>query len=157
MKVLLIMIVVFGAVISVGVLFLVIVGFLRGMRRNKADDVTEKLSPEGILSFSPKENFFGQKSKGPGQTRGNGVWTLTQKRLYFELYASDHVIDIPFESVTGTRKEKNFLGRSAPRDWLLVLEFTNDSGLPDECAWAFSDLENQRKLIEQAAGIQRET
>jgi len=52
-----------------------------------------------ILKVSARANFFGLESKKSRQLRGNGILILTKNELYFSMFLSKKVIEIPISSI----------------------------------------------------------
>jgi hypothetical protein len=97
----------------------------------------------------PNVNYFGQKSKGAGQLRGNGTMLLTDDALVFEMWLLNRDLTIPFSAITGIENPRSFLGKSRFRP-LLQVNFTNADGQPDSAAWHVPDVEGLQRLIETA-------
>ena len=75
---------------------------------------------------------------------------MTRDRIYFRLAVPNRTLSIPLESITGTHKAKKFLGKLIVGVSLLVVEFTNEGGRPDACAWAISEADQRKALIDSA-------
>lgn len=112
---------------------------LSGLARGGVAEADEALSGESIILRDPAANFFGIRSKGMAQVRGNGVLTLTDRRLHFLLWTPKREISIDLPSIRGTDTPRSFLGKTkvAP---LLQVNFTNERGEEDAAAWLVGDL-----------------
>ena len=127
------------SVVGAVALLAVIQLLLRGLARSGAAKADEALAGKSIILREPSANFFGVRSKGMGQVRGNGVLTLTDKRLHFLLWTPEREISIDLLSIRSTETPRSFLGRTklAP---LLQVNFTNERGEDDAAAWLVADL-----------------
>jgi hypothetical protein len=143
---------VIGLIAFLALTFIVLSRILRRVQLKHANQVMEELAGEGILSIASNANFFGQKSKGHSQIRGNGIWALTPKRIYFKLFVPGRVIEIPLDRVTDTGSARRFLGKMVVGVELLLVTFTDDTGQTDQVAWALSDVPLRQEIIREAAG-----
>lgn len=138
-------------IIAVIIVSLALLRFIsRRVQLKAVNRITGKLASENILTIASNANFFGQKSKGMVQVRGNGVWLVTNNQVYFEMFLPRRIFKIRLNEVTGTRTEASFLGKRVVGVKLLVIEFINEYGSQDEMAWALSDAKNRAKLIMKA-------
>jgi hypothetical protein len=95
--------------------------------------------------------FFGQKSRGAAQLRGNGTLVLEPSALVFKQWVVDRVFRIPYASILAIETPRSFLGKSQVVK-LLCVEFRDDAGAEDAIAWRVHDLEGWIQAIEEARG-----
>jgi len=91
-------------------------------------------------------NFFGLKSRGVGQVRGNGLLALTEKRIIFKQLIPSKWFEILLERIIDIEHPKSFLGKSVGVK-LLQVNFTNDEGEHDAIAWAVREPDKWRETI----------
>lgn len=129
---------------------------VRHFLRKHARRVVAKLEEQGeqIIEVDEMPNFFGQKSLGKTQVRGNGVLILTTRLLYFEMWKPNKTYKFYVDTITNLENPKWFLGKNMNRN-LLKIDFINENGLPDEAAWLVSDLENWNQLIQDVINKQK--
>jgi len=99
-----------------------------------------------IIMMALNANFFGQKSKGAGQIRGNGALVLTEDELWFNLAAPDREITIPVNQIKSVKLKRSFLGKTVFRQ-LLFIEFSY-RGQEESIAWSVNNPEKWRVAIE---------
>lgn len=121
--------------------------FSKKVQKAKAR-IQAKLESKTFIFKEESANFFGQKSKGMSQVRGNGVLALSDGNLYFGMFMPEKELLIRCDRITGLRSEKSFLGKSKFTP-LLIVSFKNDDGIEDEAAWLVKDLQTCMDQIEQ--------
>jgi hypothetical protein len=84
-------------------------------------------------------NFFGRQSKGYRQFRGNGVLALTDKGIHFRMLLPRKYLFVPLGFIKEVSNPRSFLGKYKAKD-LLRVDFTNDAGKEDACAWLVGHL-----------------
>ncbi len=94
-----------------------------------------------ILFSDYSANFFGQKSNGISQVRGNGILLVTKHEIYFSLLMPRKEICIPVKQIVAITSEASFLGKSKFKP-LLVIQFKDRAGNIDSAAWLIHDLSN---------------
>jgi hypothetical protein len=118
--------------------------------KKRINEINSKFADSDVQYKSDNVNFFGQKSKGHRQVRGNGVLILTGEYLYFEMWRPKKILEIKIDSIQDIDIVRSFLGKSKFRD-LLKVEFINLDGENDSAAWWVIDLnkwiEEIKKLI----------
>lgn len=141
---LVVLIAVAGAVVLIAVLRVVLVR----LAQNRMIEADEALSGEEIVLREPSANFLGLRSRDMGQMRGNGVLTLTSRRLHFLMWAPKREVSIPLPNIRGIETPKSFLGKSkfAP---LLQVKFTDERGEQDAAAWLVGDLEAWTRALSE--------
>lgn len=139
-----------GAAVLMGLagLFLLLAAVFRLARRSLRHDLEQRLAPKEVLQADLFSNFFGQKSRGMAQIRGNGGLVLLRDRLYFLLAAPRRELAIPLESITDVSLPTTFLGKSVLRP-LLRVDFDSTAGA-DAAAWALRDPGQWKTALEQA-------
>ncbi len=132
---------------------LVLVWFFRRSRAKQAEKLLERYPKSELLGASDRANFFGVKSHGCRQLRGNGFLFYTKREIFFQLWMSRREVIIPLDKITSVDNVRVFLGRSRMKP-LLRVGFTNTAGKQDYCAWLVRDLEKWTQSIKAACGIQ---
>jgi hypothetical protein len=122
--------------------------WLKGRMKSAAQKVEEDYAGEGIIRMDGA-NFFGRKSLGMGQVRGNGILALTRMRLVFRMLMPDRTHEIRLESVGDIEHPMAFLGKTKGMR-LLVINFTNDEGEQDAMGWAVRDPDGWADAIRSA-------
>lgn len=126
-----------GSVLT-GILILLL--FLRNRFRLAMEEVSRTHPEHDRLLTAPMANFFGVRSGGMKQVRGNGILILTRDRLYFRMLLPKRELTIPLDTIISVGKTRSFLGKTKGRD-LLQVDFTGDSGEADSAAWLVGDLQ----------------
>lgn len=134
------------------VLVLVLINrFVSSTGRAAVEEADRLLEGERIVLREAGAPLFGIRSLGPAQIRGNGVLTLTDRRLHFLMWLPRRELSIPRERIVNVEIPKSFMGKSIFRD-LLQVNFINEDGEADAAAWAARDpLEWQAFLSSTAA------
>jgi hypothetical protein len=83
--------------------------------------------------------FFGVRSRGAAQLRGNGYLAASDHALFFRMWVGKRKLHIPRDRMTGVSTPRSFLGKTVGQT-LLAISFTNDEGQPDEAGWLVRDL-----------------
>jgi hypothetical protein len=83
--------------------------------------------------------FFGVRSRGVAQVRGNGYLAASDHALFFRMWVGKRKLHISRDRVTGVSTPRSFLGKTVG-ETLLAIVFTNDEGQLDEAAWLVRDL-----------------
>lgn len=141
-----------GAGFSIIALFIALVSlvalvvWLKKAKAKHIEALKDKFTGKTILVQS-SANFFGQKSKGSRQSRGNGTLVMTDEELYFSLMIPANELSIPLNSIKGITTGKSFLGKSKFRP-LLIVEYMVDDEL-DSAAWLVGDLFNWTDQINE--------
>ena len=140
--------VIVATVSGVIVLLVILKMIFRSMARSLQAEVRQRFHASKILRQEPFANFFGRKSRGLKQVRGNGALVLTRETLWFMRAAPRKEFTIPLDHVTGVTFHKTFLGKTIFRP-LLCVEFETKDG-PDAIAWAVRDPHAWREAIDAA-------
>ncbi len=133
-----------GAVLLIAILRLV----LHRLAHNRIANADELLAGERVLLREPAANLFGVRSQGMGQVRGNGVLTLTDRRLHFLMWLPRREVSIDLLSIRGLETPKSFLGKSKLSP-LLQVNFTSERGEKDAAAWLVDDLDGWTEALRE--------
>lgn len=141
---------------SIGILllFLVFRKLLGSVRKKLETAVRERFDKEDIIGATLRANFFGEKSKGGRQARGNGALILTKDIIWFMRAVPEKEFVIPVGSIKEITLPKSFNGKSvlAP---LLCVHYT-DGDREDAMAWAIKEPDKWKKVIEAVVAKNRE-
>jgi hypothetical protein len=129
-------------------LFLVIHTVGGIFRKNLERVVSERFNPTEVLRKDLWANYFGRKSKGTMQIRGNGALVLTNAQLWFLKAVPRTEIDIPLNQIIRVSTTQSHLGKTIFRP-LLFVEFETADG-PDSIAWALRKPDAWVRAIEAA-------
>ena len=144
-----ILIIVGVVVLALAILKLVLVG-ARLIERRVDRTVSARLAaiyaPGQMLLSETMANFFGERSRGPAQVRGNGGLVLTEDSLVFHMLVPDRTITIPLEDVQEVSIVRSHLGKSVRRDLLHVAYAVPDGA--DAIAWFVRDPGTWQREIE---------
>ncbi|MGD8911511.1 MAG: hypothetical protein PVI97_07575 [Candidatus Thiodiazotropha sp.] len=134
--------------VSLGVIGLFItLGIVFKLAGNKLERyIQHKFDEEEIVAATTRANFFGLKSKGFKQIRGNAAIVLTKDKLYSIRSMPLQENMIPFSGIEKVTLPRSFLGKSIFRK-LLCVHYLNE-GQQDEIAWAVKNPEYWKTTIE---------
>ena len=116
------------------------------LRRKRAEELFTNYHKDRIIYFSKKVNFFGQKSAGRAQLRGNGSLLLTPDELHFLRWINKKDIVIPLDDIENIERVNSYLGKSKKSE-LLKVEFNNDQGKKDSAAWLLDNMHAWEQVI----------
>ncbi len=125
---------------------------LRRLARSRIADADEMLAGERIILRESSANCFGLRSEGMGQVRGNGVLTLTDRRLHFLMWLPKRAVSIDLPNIRGIETPKSFLGKTKLRP-LLQVSFATERGEQNAAAWVVSDLDEWTVALRDRTGI----
>jgi len=111
------------------------------MKQNREKAIQEDFKDEVIIKSDKAANFFGQKSLGMSQIRGNGVLALLEYNLVFYMWLPKRKLVILLDNIRSATKIKGFLGKVKANRPLLRVEFRNDKDNLDAAAWWVHNLE----------------
>jgi hypothetical protein len=117
------------------------------MRRKMKTDTNNPTHEESYV-LSSTANFYGQKSLGMLQVRGNGNLYLRDQEISFRKWLSKKIIQIPLASITSVETPRSHLGKTKGRTLLKII-FTNEDGKNDSIAWSVDNLSEWTKHIEK--------
>jgi len=69
--------------VLLAVLYYIVHKIIASIKRKRAEELFTNYHKDRIIFFSKEVNFFGQKSAGRAQVRGNGSLLLTPDELHF--------------------------------------------------------------------------
>ena len=125
------------AIVAIGLF--VLFAIIKKKRTEQISEVKEKFNVKDILFSDNSANFFGQKSNGISQVRGNGILLVTEHEIYFSLLMPRKEVCIPVKQIIAITSETSFLGKSKFKP-LLVIQFKDRAGNLDSAAWLIRDL-----------------
>jgi hypothetical protein len=139
-----------GIVIVVVVLgsLMLLIGRLRGMANDSAQNVRDRFAGRTLHYFAPNANFFGQQSLGMGQMRGNGTLALTDDELYFLRWAPQKEFVVPLPAIESVVIARSHLGKTRFGPLVKVI-FTDEHGASDSMAWQVKDPYNLKQQLEE--------
>jgi len=115
--------------------------------RNKLNGyIKERFDKNEIIGATTRANFFGEKSKGGKQIRGNGAIVLTKSKLFFRRAMPFKEYIIPIETIRRVSTPSSFNGKSVFSKLLCV--HYNVEGAEDSMAWAIKDPLKWKESIE---------
>jgi len=121
---------IFGALVGIGLLTKVILGWIRS---SLVARIHALYPPDQILLEEYRANFFGKESAGVFQVRGNGGLVLSATDLHFFMLVPKMEICIPISSIREMTITKQHLYKVTPFDLLKVV-YTEKDRL-DSIAW----------------------
>lgn len=134
---------VFGALVGIGLLTKVILGWIRS---SLVARIHACYRPEQILLEEYRANFFGKESAGVFQVRGNGALVLTATDLHFFMLVPKTEICIPISSIREMTITKQHLYKVTPFDLLKVVYTEKDR--IDSIAWYLPQPATWKQRIE---------
>ncbi|MCP4582946.1 MAG: hypothetical protein GY839_15155 [candidate division Zixibacteria bacterium] len=117
------------------------------LQRKMLTKVENRFAGRRIAMMAINANFFGQRSKGGKQVRGNGALVLTETELWFCQAMPEKEISIPVNQIKAIELRRSFLGRSIFRQ-LLYVEFYHQ-GRDESIAWYVNDPEKWKMAIDR--------
>lgn len=145
--------VVSSILIPITILVVLVISLLIIQKRVKAVGAKDIESyfpdPSTIWRTEPSANFFGLKSRGAFQIRGNGVLVLTAEELWFSRFALQLVISIPLKQIQDVCLVKSHLGKRVFGSQLLYVEFQTSEGV-DAVAWFVAQPQEWQSAITNA-------
>jgi hypothetical protein len=137
--------------IGLAILFVILFGgllaILRSVAQRKEADAWQRYPQAHRVDRAA--SFFGQKSRGVAQIRGNGTLILTRSDLVFEMWLPSREYRIPLASIASLSNPKSFLGKSRFTP-LLQVTFRDAGGNEDSMAWQVRDLSGWMRQIDEA-------
>lgn len=119
---------------------------IASIKRKRAEELFTNYHKDRIIYFSKEVDFFGQKSAGRAQIRGNGSLLLTPDKLHFIRWVPKKNIIIPLDNIENIERVNSFLGKNEKVD-LLKIEFSNNQGVKDSAAWFLDNMHVWEKVI----------
>jgi hypothetical protein len=112
----------------------------------RAEELFSNYHKDRIIYFSKEVNFFGQKSSGRTQVRGNGSLLLTPDELHFTRWMPKKSLVIPLDDIENIERVDSFLGKRKKRE-LLKVDFKNSKGEKDSAAWFLDNMQAWEQVI----------
>lgn len=137
-----------GVLLLISIFMVLINKWLQNVNIKAMEEMNE-LYPGEVILHQDGANFFGRKSLGFGQVRGNGLLILTEKKLLFRQAAPSRWFEIPIDRITGIQNPRSFMGKGFAGG-LLVVNYFNEEGESDAIGWAVRDYRNWNNLLESA-------
>jgi len=119
----------------------------KSVRGNLEKHIQEKFETKDIIGATTRANFFGIKSKGVKQVRGNGAMVLTKDRLWFIRAVPLKEYEIPVNSIKRVSLPRSFNGKSVFAK-LLCIHYEHN-GVEDSIAWAIKNPLRWKESIEE--------
>ena len=132
--------------VLLAVLCYVVHKIIASIKRKRAEELFTNYHKDRIIYFSKEVNFFGQKSAGRSQVRGNGSLLLTPDELHFLRWMPKKNIVIPLDDIENIESVNSFLGKSKNKE-LLKIEFNNQKGESDSAAWLLENMHAWEQVI----------
>jgi len=132
--------------VLLAVLYYIVHKTIVTLKRKRAEELFTNYHKDRIIYFSKEVNFFGQKSDGRTQLRGNGSLLLTPDELHFLRWLPKKNIVIPLDNIEKVERVNSFLGKSKNRE-LLKVEFSNHQGENDSAAWLLDNMHVWEQVI----------
>jgi hypothetical protein len=118
----------------------------KSIRRKLEKYIQDRFDMNKIIGATTKANFFGLKSKGAKQIRGNGAIVLTRDQLFFIRALPFKEYKIPIKAINSVSMPKSFNGKSVFTELLCV--HYNVDGIEDSIAWAVDNPVKWKESIE---------
>ncbi len=138
---------VFGVIGLVILIGMIVAAWLRYIWRQLHEAVRTRFSSGDIVRMNATANFFGRRSWGLAQVRGNGVLVLTPKLLWFMQAIPRRETSVALNEIKEVSEPRSFLGKSIVSP-LLCVTFDTPEG-EDAIAWAVGDRKEWVEDIER--------
>ncbi|MFP4199137.1 MAG: hypothetical protein ACOCQZ_02155 [Halanaerobium sp.] len=132
--------------VLLAVLCYVVHSVIASIKRKRAEELFTNYHKDRIIYFSKEVNFFGQKSAGRAQLRGNGSLLLTPDELHFLRWIPKKDLIIPLDDIENIERVNSFLGKKKKSE-LLKVEFNNNQGEKDATAWLLDNMQAWEQVI----------
>lgn len=132
--------------VLLAVLYYTIHKLINYYKRKRAEELFSNYHKDRIIYFSKEVNFFGQKSAGRTQVRGNGSLLLTPDELHFTRWVPKKSLIIPLNNIENIERVNSFLGKRKKRE-LLKVDFNNSEGKKDSAAWLLDNMQVWEQVI----------
>lgn len=131
-----------------GIVFLLFfISFILKSTQKKLEKyILEKFDKNEILGATTRANFFGLKSLGSRQIRGNGAIVLTKDKLFSIRAKPFQELIIPLENISEISLPTSFNGRSVFKK-LLCIHYQK-KGQEEAVAWALTNPKEWKLSIE---------
>jgi hypothetical protein len=136
-----------SVILGVGILLTAIKLIFSYIRKRLETYIQTNFDKDNIIGATTNANFFGKKSKGGKQIRGNGAFVLTTDEISFIRALPFKEYKIPVKSITEVSLPNAFNGKSVFSK-LLCIQYETSSG-SDKIAWAIKNPEFWKETIEK--------
>ena len=123
----------------------------KSVRKKLESYIQKRFDKNEIIGATTRANFFGEKSKGGKQIRGNGAIVLTKNELVFIRAMPFKEYIIPIKSIQRVSMPTSFNGKSVFSK-LLCVHYVFE-GAEDSMAWAIKNPEKWQGSIEALIAI----
>jgi len=130
------------------VIILILYFVIKYLEKTKAQKILKNYNKEEIKAFSSNVNYFGVKSKGMTQIRGNGALLLTKEYLFFQMWIPKKEIKIPLDKIEKIEEVRSFLGKSKFMP-LLKIDFIDENEQKNSAAWLVKNLQKWKQIINE--------
>lgn len=120
--------------------------FFRLTQKKLEKYILTEFNKDEILGATTRANFFGLKSLGSKQIRGNAAIVLTNDKLFSIRASPFQELVIPIENIDEISLPTSFNGRSVFKQ-LLCIHYQND-GQEEAIAWTLANPEKWKQAIE---------
>lgn len=127
-------------------LFFVLSVVFKSVRKKLERYIQERFDKNEIIGATTRANFFGEKSKGGKQIRGNGALVLTKDQLVFIRAMPFKEYIVPIKSIKRVSMPNSFNGKSVFSK-LLCVHYVVE-GVEDSIAWVIKNPEKWQESIE---------
>jgi hypothetical protein len=138
-------VVVLAVVATVGTLAIVYAVFSRAARRS--EEAARREFPDAHR-IEAGALFFGQRSRGAAQMRGNGTLIFAPAELVFRQWVVGREFRIAYRSIQSLETPRSFLGKTQGVK-LLQVNYVDGSGAQDAMAWRVRDVNATLRAIEE--------
>jgi len=139
-------IIIISVLCGVACLLLFIGLIFRSTQKKLKNHILNKFNKDEVIGATTRANFFGFKSLGSMQIRGNGAIVLTNEFLYFIRATPFQEHIVPIKKIKQISLPKSFNGKSVFKQ-LLCIHYQND-GQEEAIAWAVKNPERWKVTIE---------
>jgi hypothetical protein len=127
---------------------------LRNAARDKLLATAQPYAGPGPYQLAdPCANYFGRKSRGMVQVRGNGPLVLNEHSLVFVLLLPRRIVHIPLVKIRKVERSRSHLGKIRTGGLLSV--HYSDHGQAEQVAFQVSDLSTWMQALDQARAALR--
>ena len=140
---------VLGPVLAAIAVAIFLVSKLRGKVREANQAALDRLGEHNIIEYIEGANFFGQKSRGMGQVRGNGCLGISRDAIVFEMWLPRRSFEILVRNITAVHEERSFLGKAVGMAKVIVIDYKSETGTEDAMGFVLPDWREKLKAIQK--------